>query len=295
MENIEGNIRKTVKTCMLPRPAKRPARWTLMLVEDCGRSIQIRWYKAWIAVCLFLFAAVSATAAFTYCRHHAAAAENRRLLALLDKAENPLLAQNRSVSDEDSKRQKAVHTEADFPSGDEEKSGKSVQADTDKTGESAPSSSAEKEADAAAQEKAEGESVSDAQKSASPSLSPRVSAEDFSCSFSQQRESLNIRFHIRNTDPDAGPVSGQVFVILKTEKGSSGKWLLLPEGKTFSGKLPDDALGESFSISRFRSVEMKAKEQKKPDEYKTAVLIILDENRNLMLEEDFPVEIGKQS
>ncbi|MEZ4529243.1 MAG: hypothetical protein R2941_25315 [Desulfobacterales bacterium] len=298
MENLERKFRKTVKTCRLPQPAGRKKRWTVLLVEDSGQTIRITRPRTWIAVCLFLFAAVSATAVFTYCRYQTAAEENRSLPALQDKPENPLLAQSRSVPDADSQSQKAVHAEAasPSPSGEEEKSRKpDAQADRDKAGESAPPSSAEKGADAAAQEKAEKETVSEAEKGASPSLSPRVSAEDFSCSFSGQRESLNIRFHIRNTDPDAGPVSGQVFVILKPEKESSRKWLLLPEGKTVSGKLPDDAAGESFSISRFRSVEMTAKEQKNPDAYKTATVIAVDEKENLMLEETFLLSGEKSS
>ncbi len=296
MENLQGNFQKTVKTCMLPQPAKRPGRWTLLLVEDCGRSIHIRWCNAWIVLALLLFAAASGTAVFCYCMYHTVLAENRSLRALADEADKQrmLLAQNRHLPAEADREAEKVVT---VPLSDTEKTGKpDVSADSDSTGEAVPPSSPEETAEMTAQDKTVDDPVSNAGESASPSVpAARVSVGDFACSFSERHESLDIRFYIRNADPDAGPVSGQVFVMLKPEEESSPKWLLLPDGKTVSGKLPNDAEGKSFSISRFRSVEMKAKAQKKPDSYKTATVIIVDENRNILLETDFPVSGGKSS
>ncbi len=283
---------------MLPRPEKRQGRWTLLLVDDCGRSIQIRWCKAWIAIVLLLTGAASGTAVFTYCMYHTVSAENRSLRASPDKADkqNPILAQNRQTASKPAGDTEKTMTVPLRPDNSEKNGEPDVQADSDKTGESAPPASPEKPAEPGVQDNTARESVSSAGENVSPAFSAsRVSVGDFACSFSEQRESLDIRFHIRNTNPEAGPVSGLVFVILKTEENSSPKWLLLPDGKTVSGKLPEDAAGESFSISRFRFVEIKAKGQKKSDEYKTATVIVSDENRNILLEENFPLVTEKPS
>ncbi|MGE0085783.1 MAG: hypothetical protein AB7S75_15340 [Desulfococcaceae bacterium] len=298
MENIPGKFQKTVKTCMLPQPEKRQGNWTLLLVEDSGRSIHIRWYKAWAAIAVLVLAAASGTAGFCYYMYHKVSAENLSLRVRMDKADtqNPLLAQSGQPASKAAGETENAETAALPPSSNAEKSGKpDMQISSDKTGESDTPSSSEKAAEMTAQDKTDGESAG-AEKSAVPPFpDSRVSVGDFACSFSEHGEGLNIRFHILNTDPEAGPVSGQVFVILKTEKEASAQWLLLPDEKRISGKLPEDAAGESFSISRFRSVEMRAKGSKKPDEYKTATVIVSDENRNIMLEEDFPVAIGKPS
>ena len=239
---------------------------------------------------MLLIAAASGTAVFTYYLYHTASAENRSLRAPLNKADaqNPLPAQNRQSASNAAETEKGKTVPPQTVNA--EKSRKpDGQADSGKT---AAPASAEKPADPAVQEKTVSESVSNAGENVSLSGS-RVSVGDFFCSFSEQRESLDIRFHIRNITSETGPVSGQVFVILKPE--SSPAWLLLPEGKTFSGKIPEDAAGESFSISKFRSVEMRAKGQKKPDAYKTATVMVFDENRNIMLEEEFPVVMEKPS
>lgn len=142
-------------------------------------------------------------------------------------------------------------------------------------------------------------SKSDALPPKEPAVEPEVPAppekrlvvdiDNFKVSYIQRRRILNVSCVVRNMSSNR--VSGHAILILKPDKRKQRKWLTLPPVKLVSGRPTGKATGETFSISKFKTLKFQAKRQWSPKRFKTATVFVFAETGELFLEKDFPIEM----
>jgi Sec-independent protein translocase protein TatA len=104
-------------------------------------------------------------------------------------------------------------------------------------------------------------------------------------------KTLQVRFDLKNVDPDLNPVSGRTVVILKTGEQNQKNWLTLPFVPLVSGKPASTTTGRTFLISRFKTVKFSIAGQLNPNRYKTATVFVFSTSGDTLLEKDFTVTV----
>ena len=95
---------------------------------------------------------------------------------------------------------------------------------------------------------------------------------------------LLVRFDIRNISDKLGDVSGRIFTILKPDDKSFKDWLVVPSAKLDKGVPIGYKKGQYFSISHFKLIKLRIKNQAEPEFFKKASIYIFNENGDLMFE-----------
>ncbi|MEE4357937.1 MAG: hypothetical protein V2I97_15825 [Desulfococcaceae bacterium] len=304
MENIPGKFGKTVKDCRLPEQTKRKKHWTLLLVEDCGETVRIPFFRFILIFWALLTLAAVGTAAFYYYRYRDAVSEKQTFSALpADKEQQgpsplpgirrdnekkltaaPGQARRTPHKENQTGKEKLPVSLSSKPDGPAEKNPDLPDTGSENKGESAGEKIPENAETQKQTVKAEEGTEKPAENLPNPK-DARVSVDDFVWTYTESAGKLHVRFNIRNADPDAGPVSGEIFLLLETGI-SSGKSLLLPGGNAVSGSPPEDAQGERFSISRFKTVEMEARNVGGKKHFTQARVFVYDDERHILLKQD---------
>jgi len=97
-------------------------------------------------------------------------------------------------------------------------------------------------------------------------------------------ENIIVRFEIRNISDKLGDVSGRIFTILKPDDKSLKDWLVIPSAKLDKGVPIGYKKGQYFSISHFKLIKLRIKNQAEPEFFKKASIYIFNENGDLMFE-----------
>ena len=100
------------------------------------------------------------------------------------------------------------------------------------------------------------------------------------------------QFKIKNTSTGTQPrrVAGRIVVVLKADDLQANQWLVMP-AVGLSGDKPSGKRGKSFSIQRFRSMNLTAKAPSYSDQFQTAAVYVFTKTGELLLEQDFSVEL----
>ena len=117
-----------------------------------------------------------------------------------------------------------------------------------------------------------------------------VAVENFMVSHASDSVNLNARFKIKNTTPQSQKVAGHAVVVLKSNDLPRHKWLVMP-AVGLVGDKPSGRNGKRFSIQRFRTMNLTSRTPKHSDEFRTAAVYVYLKSGELLLEEDFPVEL----
>lgn len=263
-----------------------------MLVGSHGETVNVEWLKgAAIAGILILIAAL-AVAGYFYFLYRTEVQENsgahRLTSAVQKRAAPPKVPANvsspRPAAPEPSVRRTPVVTQ-ESPAA-----ATAAESPADKTAAEAEKSEVSEAADA--EKSAAGDEAQVPEETASPVRSEKpapVSAEDFEIFYNKSRRILEVKFALKNIDSNESRASGQVFVVLKSDRLNPNRWLSLPETQLISGKPSGKEPGEAFSISRFKTVRIEAKGQPAPNRFDTATVFIFSETGELLLEKDFLV------
>lgn len=122
-----------------------------------------------------------------------------------------------------------------------------------------------------------------------------VAIDNFKCSYKTGRDFLDIKFNIKNNSPDSDSVSGHAVVVLKDKNNNHRKWIALPDDiKLVSGRPTGEDMGQTFSISFFKTLHFRAKEIN-PEQFKTAGIYIFSREGELMLEQDQAIIIDQDN
>jgi len=119
-----------------------------------------------------------------------------------------------------------------------------------------------------------------------------VALEDFKISPRADENLLRVQFKIKNTSPNAQRVSGHAIVVLKGEQLPQNKWLSMPAVSLSDGKPTGRQRGYTFGINYFKTMRFKANLPKSISIYKTATVFIFTRKGDLLLEQDFPVNLS---
>ncbi len=117
-----------------------------------------------------------------------------------------------------------------------------------------------------------------------------VAVENFIVSQDSDSANLNAQFKIKNTSPESQKVAGHAVVILKGNDLPQHKWLVMPTVGLVGDK-PSGKNGKRFAIQRFRTMNFTSRTPKHSDEFRTAALYVFLKSGELVLEQDFPVEL----
>jgi len=120
-----------------------------------------------------------------------------------------------------------------------------------------------------------------------------VAIENFEISARADENILNVQFKIKNTSPNSERVSGHTIVVLKGEALQQNKWLPIPAVSLSDGKPTGGQRGYTFGINYFKTMRFKANLPKSPEIYQSATVFIFSQNGDLLLEQDYPVNLSE--
>ena len=119
-----------------------------------------------------------------------------------------------------------------------------------------------------------------------------VALEDFKLSPRVDENLLRVQFKIKNTSSNAQRVSGHAIVVLKGAQLLPHKWLSIPAVSLSDGKPTGRQRGYTFGINYFKTMRFKTNLPKSIAIYETATVFIFTRKGELLLEQDFPVNLS---
>jgi hypothetical protein len=119
----------------------------------------------------------------------------------------------------------------------------------------------------------------------------RVAVENFKVLRESGNKNLNAQFKIKNTSTGTQPqrVDGRIVVVLKAHDLQANQWLVMP-AVGLAGDKPSGKRGKSFSILRFRNMNLTSKAPSYSDQFQTAAVYVFTKTGELLLEQDFSVD-----
>jgi hypothetical protein len=306
MEDLSGDMEKTVAPSVLPKPRRKLSGWTLLFVGDHGKIIRLQKFKAlmmaWVITSVITLTAAACLGFFYY--------DAVRKNSLLEDSLIESRQKVRSLRDEkDMLLARVVVSESrrSFTKNRPIIKGKTITARKkevieDRTLPKVEPLSEENTVKPAVpvavigepENRPEVEPKSAVPTTISESITPpnppiAVTIEDFFIIVEPDSNRLRIKYKIRNVDPDSNPVSGRTFIILKSKKQAPESWTVLPVVELISGKPVNVKNGRSFSITRFKTIRFKGPYQNGSALYETATILVYATGGELLLEENFPI------
>ena len=118
-----------------------------------------------------------------------------------------------------------------------------------------------------------------------------VAVEKFKCSVKSANNSLMVQFKLKNTSPDSQHVAGHAIVVLKGEDIQQAKWVSLPGLSLVAGKPTGRQQGNAFGISNYKIMRFTASKPQSPEKFQTASVYVYTQTGELLLEQDFAVNL----
>jgi len=269
-----------------PKPDKR---WTLIFIGNHGKTITLNRFKGMVMLaCLVVFISIAIAAGLLYLSLNSRHEKNQLESDLQD-----LKAQIKAIRyEKDVLMTKLVLAESRFKASPAKIPPKPIESatppqntnDDEKPGQSTPQAKSREAAPL--EEKTESPAV------ASPSSGLSVALEDFKLSPRVDENLLRVQFKIKNTSPNAQRVSGHAIVVLKGAKLLPHKWLSIPAVSLSDGKPTGRQRGYTFGINYFKTMRFKTNLPKSIGIYETATVFIFTRKGELLLEQDFPVNLS---
>ena len=117
-----------------------------------------------------------------------------------------------------------------------------------------------------------------------------VAVENFKVSRVSGSANVNAEFRIKNTSSESQKVSGHAVIVLKGSDLPKHKWLVMP-AVSLVGDRPSGKRGKRFVIQRFRTMRFTSRAPDDSGEFQTAAVYIFLRTGELVLQQDFPIEL----
>lgn len=289
MKNFSRNSTNTGRSLKPGKQSQPDKRWTLLFIGNHGRTITLKRFKGMVLLtCLVLCISIAITVGLLYLslniRH-----EKKQLESDLQEMKAQIkairyekdvlmtklvLAESRSKADPDSKPQiqSEPAVQQQYPGG------------TEKTEQITQPAEVREETPAEAE-------IDDPPADNLPESGLSVAIENFKASTEADENLLRVQFKIKNTSPNSQHVSGHAIVVLKGEQIQQNKWLTIPRMSLSDGKPTGRQRGYDFGINHFKTMRLKTNLPSSPEIYQSATVFIYTRNGNLILEQDFPVNL----
>jgi hypothetical protein len=117
-----------------------------------------------------------------------------------------------------------------------------------------------------------------------------VALENFKVSRESGNKNLNAEFKIKNTSTAPQRVDGRIVVVLKGDDLQLDQWLVMP-AVGLDGDKPSGKRGKSFSIQRFRTMNLTSIAPNYSDQFESAAVYVFTNTGELLLEQEFSVNL----
>ena len=295
MENLPRNLGKDVNKLTVPNPSERARRWTLLFVDNHGKTISIRRFKGFAITSIFFLIILITATVCLYFLFKNEREQNKNLMNTLAQFQQQVVSLKndkevlmaRLVVAESKIESSQVKTEETLPERMLDNTALII-------------SSKENKSDVTDLEKIDlfnktqtEEKLTTLEPNASvPSAKPlRVMVDKFNIYHKPDINTLIMEFILRNIDQKTELVSGDVIVVLKDDEVKMDNWITVPSGAVVSEQLSRKKKGHAFSIYRFVTLKFKVKGETSPDRFKIATVFIFSPKGDLLLKKDFPIEI----
>jgi hypothetical protein len=293
MTNPEKNSKQSDRPPATNQQTMPDGRWTLLFMGKHGRTITLKRFKGMVLSALFMlvvFAAIS-VGLFLW---------NRNILEQRDLFESHIKKieeRNEALRHEkDILLTRLVVAESrvqEYQAGIREK--QPGEKYTDAMAQDISSSGTSGTGDRTTTERAVQEQVQPRQDSDQPQSGLSVSIENFKISLRSDNDSIRIQFKIKNTSLYSQYVSGHAIVVLKGEELEQENWISLPGVSLMEGRPSADRQGKAFGISNYKTMRFTASAPEFFDKLQTATVFVFTDRGELLLEQDFPVDLTAAS
>lgn len=295
MENLPRNLGKDVNKLTVPNPSERARRWTLLFVDNLGKTISIRRFKGLAITSIFFLIILITATVCLYFLFKNEREQNKNFMNTLAQFQQQVVSLKndkevlmaRLVVAEYKIESSQVKTEETLPERMLDNTALII-------------SSKENESDATDLEKIDLFNKTQMEKklttlepraSVKPAKSLRIMVNKFNIYHKPDINTLIIEFTLRKIGPKTKPVSGDVIVVLKDDEVKMDNWITVPYGAVVSEQLSRKKKGHAFSIYRFVTLKFKVIGETSPDRFKIATIFIFSPKGDLLLKKDFPIEI----
>lgn len=295
MENLPRNLGKDVNKLTVPNPSERARRWTLLFVDNLGKTISIRRFKGLAITSIFFLIILITATVCLYFLFKNEREQNKNFMNTLAQFQQQVVSLKndkevlmaRLVVAEYKIESSQVKTEETLPERMLDNTALII-------------SSKENESDATDLEKIDLFNKTQMEKklttlepraSVKPAKSLRIMVNKFNIYHNPESNTLIIEFTLRKIGPKTKSVSGDVIVVLKDDEVKMDNWITVPYGAVVSEQLFRKKKGHVFSIYRFVTLKFKVIGETSPDRFKIATIFIFSPKGDLLLKKDFPIEI----
>lgn len=301
MEDISRELEKEIELSR-PKPYLLVRKTKIIIVDDFGGMKSGEYLKTLVKIFIFLTIVFSVTAGFLFHLYSGVSRNSNVIEKKLSDAEKKMNALTREkevlmaklvISGKMTEVQKQGGMEdTSLVLGGEEKSGVALepggndeaQKDLPKDLVSGPEKSDKEPVEPEAMAS---DALSSLPRESEPGrgVEKTVSLEKFIVKKDRKKKDLLVQFDIRNLSKAPGDVEGRIFVLLKPDAGTEDQWLVVPESALLEGIPSEHRKGQYFSISHFKPVKFRIKNQVDPDFFTQASIFIFNEQGDLIFEE----------
>lgn len=111
-----------------------------------------------------------------------------------------------------------------------------------------------------------------------------VTIENFIVNKSRTDKDLLVRFDIRKISKKPGDVAGRIFTVLIPDNTPEDQWLVVPPTTLKNGIPSEYKKGRYFSITNFKPMKFRVKNQAAQESFKKASIFIFNEQEDLIFE-----------
>ncbi len=295
MENIQRDLEKEIAALHVSRLVRKNTDWTLLLVGSHGRVVTLQWFRWMLAAGAFvLLSAVLLIGVLFYLYLHSRHV-NAGLKQNLDGIYEQM-ATTRKDKEVLMTRLMLVEAERDRLRGRTmpkvAEKGTEFRPETGE-GKLATPPAVTNRLDGAVSMEGRVQAVNEVvyREPAVSEKKPKVLIEDLKVFYETADRAYRAQFVIRNNDPSANQVSGYVAVILKKDDTPPNEWVSLPALPLDAGMPSGTRKGQYFSIYRFKDIQITVQSKTEPQLLDMAVVYVFDQNKNVLLEKDFSIQI----
>jgi cell division protein FtsL len=290
MVNSKENSKHADRSSTTAKWFNPETRWTLLYIGNRGKPITLKRFKTMVLFTLLVICVVIVLAAGLFFWNRNILREKNQLESQLKKLteqsqelrhERDILLTRLVVAES-----RALYNQDSLPGNQaDEESPQRTKQDTKHSEQSAPFVMTTAEAgDQNQQAKVQPGSTP-------PPSGLSVAIEEFKLSVKSANNSLKVQFKIKNTSPDSQHVAGHAIVVLKGEDIQQAQWVSLPGLSLVAGKPTGKQQGNAFGISNFKMMRFTASKPPSPDKFQTAAVYVYTQTGELLLEQDFPVNL----
>ncbi|CAB1079183.1 hypothetical protein JY97_00855 [Alkalispirochaeta odontotermitis] len=293
MDNFSLKNKYGARSVKIGKRSKPDKRWTILFIGKHGKTIAVDRFKGMVLfTCLVLFISLATAAGLLYFSLNIRQ-ENQQLRSNFQELkaqikairyEKDLLMTQLVLAESQSRTGPAAITPKPVESA-------SSQKDVIGFKESKQPDRPEKIPENLALEKKDEPAAAVARAESGSS----VAVEDFKIFPKVDEKLLRVQFKIKNTSPNSQRVAGHAIVVLKGEQRQQNKWLAMPRITLSDGKPTGKQRGYTFGINYFKTMRFKSRLPKSPEIYQKATVFIFSGAGDLLLEQEFPVNLSAPS